>query len=55
MYVGQKVIYEALNFQMVNWLSLKNIDAVFYGLFLIVIAEVFRLGAQLKEENDLTI
>ena len=39
-------------------ISLKfdlNIETIFLGLVIIVIAEIFRIGTQLKEEQELTI
>ena len=53
--VGTQVAFEEVNFQLVNMLSFEHTNGIFMGLFLIIIAEVFRIGAQLKLENDLTI
>jgi hypothetical protein len=32
-----------------------DVKTVFAGLILLIIAEIFRIGAQLKEEQDLTV
>ncbi|MBM1106410.1 DUF2975 domain-containing protein [Aurantibacter crassamenti] len=54
-YFSSKLEYSGLEFNAFNVFSLMEFDTLFIYLFLLVIAEAFRLGAQLKEENDLTI
>ena len=55
MYFRGKLEFPGLDFTPMNWYSIQNWSYLFLYLFLIIIAEAFRLGAQLKEENDLTI
>jgi hypothetical protein len=43
--------FENLNLQMI----FGNADIIIFNLFLLIIAEVFRVGAAMKNEQDLTI
>jgi len=54
-YLADKLEFTGVNFNSVNFYSFANWEYVFFYLFLLVIAEAFRIGAQLKRENDLTI
>lgn len=54
-YFSDKLQVSGLEFSSVNFFSFFYFETIFYALFLLVIAEVFRIGAQLKEEADLTI
>jgi len=54
-YLREKMELSGLEFYDINPYTFGNWKYIFLYLFLIVIAEAFRLGAQLKEENDLTI
>lgn len=54
-YLRDKLEFTGLEFTSLNWYSLINWSYILLYLFLIIIAEAFRLGAQLKEENELTI
>ncbi|WP_200975191.1 DUF2975 domain-containing protein [Echinicola sp. 20G] len=47
--------FPEVDFTGINFFAFLNFESIFGSLFLLVIAEVFRMGAQLKEENDLTI
>lgn len=54
-FLSDKLEFPGLEFNIFNYYTYANwVDILFY-LFLIIIAEAFRLGAQLKQENDLTI
>lgn len=44
---------EFINYNLHTFIASK--ESIFYYLFLLVIAEAFRVGASLKKENDLTI
>ncbi len=46
---------ELQHFEIISGRSVLNLEIVFFGFILIVIAEAFRCGAELKEENDLTV
>lgn len=54
-YLREKIELPGLEFYDLNPYTFDNWKFIFLYLFLIIIAEAFRLGAQLKEENDLTI
>lgn len=54
-YLIDKLEFPGLEFNNLNWSSFYGWKYIFLYLFLLIIAEAFRLGAQLKEENDLTI
>ncbi|MFK7813658.1 MAG: DUF2975 domain-containing protein [Maribacter sp.] len=54
-YLRDKIELPGLEFYDFNPYSFENWKYIFLFLFLLIIAEAFRLGAQLKEENDLTI
>lgn len=55
-YLSDKLEFENLEFTNKGLFAyVASKSAVFYYLFLLVIAEAFRVGAQLKKENDLTI
>lgn len=54
-YLSDKLEFPGLEFNTINWYSFSSWKYIFLYLFLIIIAEAFRLGAQLKQENDLTI
>ena len=54
-YFSQRIAgEEGLSFG-INRLSFEGVGAIFWAIFLIIIAEVFRIGAAIKAENDLTI
>ncbi len=54
-YLHNKLEFPGIEFSNLNWYSSGNHKLLFLFLFLLIIAEAFRLGAQSKEENDLTI
>lgn len=54
-YFRDKIELPGLEFYDVTSYTFDNWKHIFLYLFLLIIAEAFRLGAQLKEENDLTI
>jgi hypothetical protein len=54
-YLKDKIEFSGLEFSDFNLYTFDNWKYIFLFLFLLIIAEAFRLGAQLKEENDLTI
>lgn len=54
-YLYDKLEYSGLEFTNINIFSFMTLQSVFSFLFLWVIAEAFRIGSQLKQENDLTI
>ena len=54
-YLYDKLEYPGLEFTNINFFSFITLQSVFSFLFLWVIAEAFRIGSQLKQENDLTI
>lgn len=54
-YLSDKLAFPGLEFNSFNYYSYAYWKYIFIYIFLIIIAEAFRLGAQLKEENDLTI
>lgn len=54
-YLREKIELPGLEFYDFNPYTFANWKYIFLFLFLLIIAEAFRLGAQLKEENDLTI
>ncbi len=54
-YMRDKLDYPHLKFSAFNLYAIVNIETILSALFLLVIAEVFRVGAKLKQENDLTI
>jgi len=54
-YIKDHIEFAGIKFVTMNLYSLINIETIFNSLFLLVIAEVFRIGAKLKEEHDLTI
>jgi len=54
-YLYDKLEYPGLEFTNINFFSFMTLQSVFSFLFLWVIAEAFRIGSQMKQENDLTI
>lgn len=54
-YLSDKLAFSGVDFHGINFWSFSNFDYLFGSLFLLVIAEAFRIGAHLKQENDLTI
>lgn len=54
-YLSDKLHFSGLEFTSINFYSFFNTQSIFYSLFLLVIAEAFRIGALLKQESDLTI
>lgn len=55
-YLSDKLEFAGLEFNNYNLFTyITSKESIFYYLFLLVIAEAFRIGAQLKKENDLTI
>ncbi len=54
-YLSRHIEYSGIKFTGINTYIIQNIESVFSSLFLLVIAEVFRIGAKLKEEQALTI
>lgn len=54
-FFSDKLQVLGLEFTSVNFFSFFYFETIFYALFLLVIAEAFRIGAQLKKEADLTI
>lgn len=55
LYLKGKIELPGLEFHEFTSYTFDNWKHIFLYLFLLIIAEAFRLGAQLKEENDLTI
>ncbi len=54
-YVAERVGIMGIDFTGYNGFVFANFEWILSNLFLLVIAEVFRIGAELKEEQDLTI
>ncbi|AYN68395.1 DUF2975 domain-containing protein [Euzebyella marina] len=54
-YLYDKLEYPGLKFASTNLFTFTSFQSVFFFLFLWLIAEAFRIGSQLKLENDLTI
>lgn len=54
-YLSDKLEFSGLEFSSLNSYSFDNWKYIFLYLFLLIIAEAFHLGDQLKQENDLTI
>lgn len=54
-YFSDKLEYSNVSFTELHLFSWFNLNVLLTSLFLLVIAEAFRIGARLKEENDLTI
>ncbi|WP_089894960.1 DUF2975 domain-containing protein [Kriegella aquimaris] len=54
-FFSDKLQVSGLEFTSVNFFSFFYFETIFYALFLLVIAEAFRIGAELKKEADLTI
>lgn len=54
-YLSNHLEYPGITFRTANFYSITGFETIFTSLFLLVIAEVFRIGAKLKEEHDLTI
>ena len=54
-YLSEKLEYPGLEFASTNLFTFISFQSVFFFLFLWLIAEAFRIGSQLKMENDLTI
>lgn len=54
-YLREKIELAGIEFYDFTSYTFDNWKYIFIFLFLLIIAEAFRLGAQLKEENDLTI
>ena len=54
-YLSDTLEFSGVDFVGVNIFTFTNLEYIFGSLFLLVIAEAFRIGALLKQENDLTI
>ena len=54
-YLSDLLEFPGIRFSSNYFYSFAGWEYVFFYLFLLVIAEAFRVGAQLKQENDLTI
>lgn len=54
-FFSDKLQVSGLEFTSINFFSFFYFGTIFYAMFLLVIAEAFRIGAQLKNEADLTI
>jgi len=54
-YLRDKIELPGIEFHDIPWHALSGWQYIFLFIFLLIIAEALRLGAQLKEENDLTI
>jgi hypothetical protein len=55
-YLGSKMELAGIEFENINLhMFFGNVDIVIFNLFLLIISEVFRLGAEMKNEQDLTI
>ncbi|MEZ5041810.1 MAG: DUF2975 domain-containing protein [Saprospiraceae bacterium] len=54
-YLSDKLTFPGLEFSSFSLFFFATFGSVFHYLFLLVIAEAFRIGAILKEEVDLTI
>ena len=55
LYLSDKLEFSGITFTGINYYFFSRWEYVFFYLFLLVIAEAFRIGSLLKEENDLTI
>jgi hypothetical protein len=54
-YLIDKIKHPDIEFHALGWNTLSGWQFIFVYLFLLIIAEAFRLGAQVKHEHDLTI
>lgn len=54
-YLADKLIFPGVNFTKISFYTFAQWEYILFFLFLLVIAEAFRIGARLKNENDLTI
>lgn len=54
-YLSDKLDFQGVGFIRIHYYGLARWEYIFFYLFLLVVAEAFRIGAQLKHENDLTI
>ncbi len=54
-YLSTHIEYSGIKFTGINLYFIMNFETVINSLLFLVIAEVFRIGAKLKEEQDLTI
>ncbi len=54
-YFSDKLAFSKVNFLSFDFFGWIGLNSLFGFLFLLVISEAFRIGAQLKEESDLTI
>lgn len=54
-YFSDRLELSGVSFESFNTFAFMNTEFIFYSLFLLVIAEAFRVGSQLKEETELTI
>ena len=54
-YLKDQIEFSGIKFNTVNMYTFINSESIFSYLFLLVIAEVFRIGAKLQEEQNLTI
>jgi hypothetical protein len=54
-YLSNQIEFPGIEFTGFNLYTITGFEIIFNALFLLVIAEIFRIGAKLKEEHDLTI
>ncbi|WP_149275029.1 DUF2975 domain-containing protein [Pareuzebyella sediminis] len=54
-YLADKLVFPGVHFTKISFYTFAQWEYILFFLFLLVIAEAFRIGAQLKNENDLTI
>ncbi len=55
-YLGSRMELVGIEFENINLHMLfGNADIVIFNLFLLIIAELFRVGVEMKNEQDLTI
>ena len=54
-YLSHKLEFPGIAFSSMNIYTIINFESVFQAMFMVVIAEVFRTGAKIREENELTI
>lgn len=54
-YLADKLVFSGVRFTKISFYTFAQWEYILFFLFLLVIAEAFRIGAQLKQDNDLTI
>lgn len=54
-YFSDKLQFSGLEFEAINRYTFFDAQTIFFSLFLLVISEAFRIGAELQEDVDLSI